>query len=92
MNSAHVREWAASFAATLLQGVPLSSSGAESVQRAYTVALNRLPTGSEEADGVAFLLAQTNRHDKAGRSDPSALALTDFAQVIMNLNEFIYVE
>ena len=44
------------------------------------------------SDVHGFIAAQTERHRASGAEQPTSLALTDFAQVIFNLNEFIYVD
>jgi mono/diheme cytochrome c family protein len=90
MNSPHVRSWAAAFAQRLAP-VPHPSS-AEAVARAYALALNRQPTPIEQADALAFIEEQQSRYRAEQKSNALELALTDFAQVILGLNEFIYVD
>src|SRR5262249_36511273 len=62
------------------------------VARAYAFALNRPPTKREQADAIAFIEAQMKRYRAERKSEARELALTDFAQVLFSLNEFIYVE
>jgi hypothetical protein len=51
----------------------------------------RPPSAEERADGLAFIAAQERAH--ADRpADAHRLALTDFCQVLMCLNEVIYVD
>ncbi len=85
LNSTLVRDQAHAFARRLLPGAERSLEGA--VRRGYELAVGRIPTAEETADSVAFL-----RQRSAG--DVSALepALGDFCQVLLGLNEFIYVE
>jgi Protein of unknown function (DUF1553) len=90
MNSPHVRSWAAAFAQRL--ATTPEPSPAEAVARAYTLALNRPPTKSERADAVAFIEEQMLRYQTEQKADARQLALTDFAQVVLGLNEFIYVD
>ncbi len=90
MNSPHVRSWAAAFAKRLAPVPQPSSAGA--VARAYALALNRPPTPVEQADAVAFIEQQESRYRAEHKSDSLELALTDFAQVVLGLNEFIYVD
>jgi hypothetical protein len=90
MNSPHVRSWAGAFAKRIAPNSEAPLAGA--VARAYSFALNRLPTKSERADAIAFIEQQTTRYVAEGRPDARDLALTDFAQVVFGLNEFIYVE
>ena len=90
MNSPHVRSWAGAFARRFapLPDQPL----AEAVARAYVIALNRPPTKRERSDGVAFIEEQMSRYRAEQKSDARELALHDFAQVVLSLNEFIYVD
>lgn len=90
MNSPQVRQWAGRFAERLGPGE--SSSATEAVERAYRLALSRPPTAGEVRDGTAFIEEQREAYRNARQPDPTRLALTDFAQVILGLNEFIYVE
>jgi len=90
MNSPQAREWAAALASRL--GADAAQAPASSVARAYNIALNRPPTEAELSDALAFLDAQTSRHREAGASDPDDRALVDFAQVILSLNECVYVD
>ena len=71
------------------------------VGRAYELALARSPRASELAASAAFLeeqaarRAETNESTDAGaeeRDDPMQTALVDLCQVLMNLNEFIYID
>ena len=43
-------------------------------------------------DAVAFLAEQTKSYQEAGRGDAAQLAAGDFCQVLLGLNEFIYVD
>ena len=90
MNSPHVRSWAAAFAKRLATSP--GQSPAEVVARAYAIALNRPPTKSERADAVAFIEEQLSRYRAEQKPDARELALTDFTQVVLSLNEFIYVD
>ena len=90
MNSPFVRNWAKAFAERIRNEA--GDSMMHSVDKAYEIALNRKPGRLELAEGAAFIAAQTERHRSSGSKNYEMLALTDFAQVVMNLNEFIYVE
>ena len=59
------------------------------VRTAFRIALGREPSAKQIADNVAFL----NRRIAAQGSAPSAglEALTDLCDVILNLNEFLYI-
>jgi hypothetical protein len=90
MNNPNVRSWSAAFVKRFATntGQPL----ADPVRRAYSLALNREPTQREQSDGMAFIEQQTARYESEQKEASSELALTDFAQVLLSLNEFIYVE
>ncbi|MFN0128311.1 MAG: DUF1549 and DUF1553 domain-containing protein [Verrucomicrobiales bacterium] len=90
MNSPQSRAWAGEFARRFAPDATTSSS--QAVIGAYSIALNRLPSAAELADATAFIDAQTDRHRAARAPDPRSLALTDFAQIVLSLNEFIYVD
>ena len=74
------------------------------VRRAYELALNRQPSDFELAESVDFLLKQAQRHVRQEAQeaktnyyalrdkDVDQAALTDFAQVVLSLNEFVYVD
>jgi hypothetical protein len=90
MNSPHVRAWAAAFSKRF---APLPNQPpTEAIARAYALALNRPPTKSERADALDFVEQQTTRYRAEQKPDARELALTDFAQVVLSLNEFIYVD
>ena len=87
LNNPHVRVWAAGFAARLGDG----TDAAAAIAAAYRIAVMRPPSAEERADGLAFIAAQERAH--ADRpADAHRLALTDFCQVLMCLNEVIYVD
>jgi hypothetical protein len=86
MNNPQVRSWARAFA----KKVGEVKTPEEAIHRAYRLALSRDATPDELADGVAFVKAQEASY--AGKSDARDLALADFCQVVMCLNEFMYVE
>jgi hypothetical protein len=90
MNSPVVREWAAGFAARAMPkpGEPPD----EAVRRAYMLALSRQPTEDELARARDFLDRQAASHRAAGHGDGLEPALTDLCQVILGLNEFLFIE
>jgi len=90
MNSPHVRSWAVAFARRIDAGP--GQPVAATVARGYALALNRPPTSIEADDGASFLRSQIERYRAAGKPDARELALADFAQVILSLNEFIYAD
>ena len=66
------------------------------VSRAYLLAFSRKPNRAELAAAVSFFRRQRTIivHDgKAdGQRSPSVTALTDFCHVLLNTNEFLYVD
>ncbi|MFO0984533.1 MAG: DUF1549 and DUF1553 domain-containing protein [Planctomycetota bacterium] len=90
MNGAEVRALAAALGAQLASAASNSLDAAAA--RGYQLVLGRLPTGTEQQFATQFLARQSQLHAADGRSDHLALALTDFAQVLFSLNEFVYVE
>ena len=90
MNNPQVRSWAAAFAKRIAPGETTTLDAA--VIRAYALAANRQPDKSELADAVDFIGRQTDRYKAEQKAGARDLALTDFAQVVLSLNEFIYVE
>jgi hypothetical protein len=64
----------------------------EQVNTAYEIALSRGPRLAEMADNLAFLKERRAHHASKPAGDPALLALTDLCNVILNLNEFVYVQ
>ena len=64
----------------------------EEVRAAYRAALSRTPDADELATAVAFLDRQRASYAAGRKPSPAALALTDFCQSVLGLNEFVYVE
>ena len=50
------------------------------------------PTADELNDSVQFLQEQTESYRADRRDNPRQAALADFCQVLLGLNEFIYVD
>ena len=58
----------------------------------YRIALSREPERNEMDQSLAFLQKQRDYHTaKAPGSDPALAALTDLAHVMLNANEFVYI-
>lgn len=69
------------------------SDPAAQVQFAYRLALGRMPSAKELNASVRFIERQSAaRRQREKGEEAKRLALTDFAQVIFGLNEFIYVD
>ena len=58
-------------------------------ERAYAIALSRSPSADEKRVTIEFLERQRRFHQ--GKSDAELAALADFAHVLVNLNEFVYI-
>ncbi|HZY85608.1 MAG TPA: PSD1 and planctomycete cytochrome C domain-containing protein [Gemmataceae bacterium] len=90
MNSALVRGCAEGFARRL---APSAEKGLpDAVRDGYATALGRVPSSKELAAAVGFVQEQMASYRADGKNDARHLALTDFCQVLMDLNEFVYVE
>jgi hypothetical protein len=63
---------------------------ANRIKVAYQIALSRDPTTTELADNLTFLGQQRAYHASAEK--PNLRAVTDLCNVILNLNEFLYVQ
>ena len=74
----------------------LRASGAATnpdlVRAAYRIALGRAPAAAELADSVGFVTLQAADYEAAKKADARELALTDFCQTLLCLNEFVYVD
>jgi hypothetical protein len=95
LNNSNVRKSARAFAARLLPALDRSTT--EAVRGGYRVALCRNPQPEELADTVAFIERQRALHESDApmdgqRFDARESALLDFCQVLLCLNEFVYVD
>jgi len=90
LNNPHVRQWAESFAASLLP--QLKESTDQAIDDAYWTAFCRNPDDFERDVANKFLAQQIQSYRASGEKDAEKLALTDFCQSILSLNELIYVE
>ncbi len=88
LNDPQVRTWAAGFAARLGAG----ATTAAAVTLAYRIALARPPRADELGAALAFIAGQEAARAALPTAQARALALTDYCQVLMCLNEFVYVD
>ncbi len=88
MNNPQVRSYAKAFA----QRISAKASLEEVIQSGYLTAVARRPTAEELADSLAFVKQQMASYQESGNADARELALADFCQVLMCLNEFVYVD
>ena len=87
LNSPQVRQYARAFAQRVAGDDRTPAE--DSVRRAYRIALARDATPAELRDALEFLKQQMASYPPERRREA---ALTDFCQVLMCLNEFIYVD
>jgi hypothetical protein len=90
LNNAQVRTWAHALARRLLGDGKVAT--AEVVRAAYVRALTREPGWDELAEGVRFMEDQAASYQAAGKGNGRELAVTDFCQALLCLNEFVFVE
>ncbi len=64
---------------------------AAQVRAAYRIALGRDPGPKELEGNLSFLVRQREAAAGRGNADPALEALTDLSNVILNLNEFVYI-
>ena len=83
MNNTLVRASAVDWAKTLA-----ALPAADAVRTAYLRALGRAPADAELAAAVEFLRVQAASYPAGG----AQLALADFCQAVVSMNEFVYVE
>jgi mono/diheme cytochrome c family protein len=90
LNNPNVRQCARAFAKRLLPSWEQSPSAA--LREGYVLALGREPDADELNDSSAFIAAQLKMHEAALKPNAPELALLDFCQVLLCLNEFVYVD
>lgn len=87
MNSPQVRSYAASFAGRLQGDNP-----SERIVSAYKIAFGRAPLAEEQDLARRFLQQQADVYQDKSEANAEATAWTDFCQVLMSMNEMIYVD
>ncbi|HEY1598507.1 MAG TPA: PSD1 and planctomycete cytochrome C domain-containing protein [Pirellulales bacterium] len=90
LNNGLVREAAQQLAARAASAN--DATPADMVRRAYLIALARPPGDDELADATSFLDQQSALYTAEGKPAARTIALADFCQVLLGLNEFIYVD
>jgi cytochrome c553 len=90
MNNANIRGYAKSLAARI--GSKDGSTLEDAVRAGYLIALARPPRDDELQESTQFVREQMASYGAANKGDAQQLALADFCQVLMELNEFIYVD
>jgi len=87
MNNPQVRGYCLSFARRIAPGD--NTSLEDAVRAGYQIALARQPERDELADSLAFVNQQLKTYTRAERRQQ---ALADFCQVLLCLNELVYVD
>jgi hypothetical protein len=94
LNDDFVRRVAFDFADRLLKDA--GAEPATAIERAYELALARLPSVQEREAALAFVLVQfEERKKRAGETSAEEIrrqSLADLCQTIFSLNEFLYVD
>jgi hypothetical protein len=92
MNDEFMAEQAARFADRVIREA--GSDPAEQTERAVLLALSRPATKIETAEAGEFLAARAAVYRQADQNDANAArrALADFCHVLLNSNEFAYVD
>jgi hypothetical protein len=88
MNSPFVRGAAQKLAQRLKPAADKSAS--QAIEQAYLIALSRRPTDAEAQRMQAFLERQADSYGKTPQAREQAL--TDVCQVMLCLNEFVYID
>lgn len=89
-NGEFVNQQAAFFADRLIQEA--GNDAAKQIDRAYRLALCRPPSANELKTLSQFLVDEANAQSSVSTSEAHRLALIQICRVILNLNEFVYVE
>jgi hypothetical protein len=90
LNNPQVRDWAENFAARI--ALPGDTAMDESIQEGYRIALGRDPSDEDLSDSRAFINQQMKGYAEVGQANARELAMADFCQVLLCLNEFVYVD
>jgi mono/diheme cytochrome c family protein len=90
MNNPLVRNCADNFAKRI--SPPGEKSVPEVVRAGYAIALGRGPSEQELSNSVNFIQEQTAAYEKDGKANARQLALGDFCQVLVSVNEFMYID
>lgn len=90
MNNPQVRDYARKMAGAISS----KTNGAvePSIDLAYQSTVSRHPSPAELQAAIAFVTRQTDSYQKDKLPAAPSLALADYCQVLLSLNEFIYVD
>ena len=90
MNNPQIRECAKALARRIEAASDTTFD--QLISRGYATAVGRRATVTEVAAARAFLLTQQRSYQRDSPAQAKRLAHADFCQILMSLNEFIYVE
>ena len=62
------------------------------IERAYRIAFVRRPTPAQKSLALSFLQKQAQLYARTGRKDADLAALADLCHVLINTNEFLYLD
>ncbi|MBL9166704.1 MAG: PSD1 domain-containing protein [Verrucomicrobiales bacterium] len=98
LNNATVHEQSRALARRVMSA-SASQDARSRITKAWQLALGRVPAAAETAAAIAHLqrqrdhfLSQTPAPKQAPAADPDLLALSSLCHVLLNSNEFIYVD
>jgi hypothetical protein len=93
MNNPQVRQWAIAFSESLQK---VSDDVSDQIALGYLTALSRPPSDFERSSSLEFFESQYQSYltdsTKHSQAQSHTLALADVCQVLMSLNEFVYIQ
>jgi hypothetical protein len=89
LNNTAIRE---SAEALSRRGAAGQADASAVVQKAFQLALSRPPSDAEAKAANEFVASQSAAYRSDGHGNAEELALTDFCQALLCLNEFVYIE
>ncbi len=89
INSKQVRACAEALVKRI---APAEGKSADAVKNGYLITLGRQPTATELKETLVFIEEQIRSYKVDNKTDAAELAWADFAQVLLGLNEFVYVD
>jgi hypothetical protein len=90
VNNGVMRNWAESFGKRLQHAYVESTESA--IQEGFRVAFQRDATPAELSNSKLFLETQTASYEETHPTNAKMIALADFCQALLCLNEFVYVD
>ncbi|MFO1461178.1 MAG: DUF1549 and DUF1553 domain-containing protein [Verrucomicrobiota bacterium] len=90
LNDPFVHQRAAALATRVEREI--SGQGGDPIRQLYEIVLQRTPSSSEREVAEALLKEGQDRETRGGNPDARRVAMESLSRVMLNLNEFIYVE